>query len=199
MAEAESQYQQALLEYPMYYHALSSLGKVYFIKNDLRNAIEFYKKSLEVTPTAEAMIALGDIYRLAGENDKAEEQYKNVKFMNMLLKENGVEADMELAIFEADHSVSETGLNDALKSAEETMKKLPTVKSANTLAWIHYKTGNYTEAEKNIQLALKLGTKEPLLFFHAAKIFEKTGQTEKAKEYLEYALKVNPRLTELYN
>jgi tetratricopeptide (TPR) repeat protein len=198
IAEAENQYQLALLEYPFYYHALSALGKLYFIKGDTKNSIEFYRKSLEVSPTAEAMIALGDIYRLEGENDKSEEQYKNVWFMNTILKENGVEADMELALFEADH-IAAGDLKNVLKNAEETMIKLPTVKSANTLAWIHYKTGNYAEAEKNILLALRLGTKEPLLYYHAAKIFEKTGQTGKAKEYLEYALKINPRLGELYN
>ncbi len=197
--EAENQYQQALLEYPFYYLALSGLGKLYFIKGDTKNAVEFYRKSIEISPTAEAMISLGDIYRLAGEKDKAEEQYRNVRFTNTVLKENGVEADMELAIFEADHCLTEALLKEAVKNAEEMMKKLPTVKSANTLAWIQYKTGNYTEAEKNILLALRLGTKEPLLYYHAAKIFEKTGKTEKAKEYLEYALRINPRLEELYN
>src|SRR4030095_9559314 len=193
--KAEVQYQAALTEYPMYYQGLLAMGKLLFIRNDNTGAIQFLKKSLEVNPSAEAMIWLGDVYRITGQNDKAEEQYQNVRFMNTLLKENGVDVDMELALFEADHN---TDLDEALKNAASSLEKKPTIKSYNTLAWLQYKTGNYTEAGTNITSALKLGTKDPLLYYQAGMIFTKLLETEKAKSYLDYALKINPRLTELY-
>jgi tetratricopeptide (TPR) repeat protein len=127
-------------------------------------------------------------------NGKGEEQYQNVRFMNTLLRQSG-DVDMELALFETDHN---TNLEEPLKDALESLDKKPTIKSYNTLAWLQYKTGNYTEAGKNITAALKLGTKDPLLYYHAGMIFSKLGENEKAKPYLEYALKINPRLTELY-
>jgi tetratricopeptide (TPR) repeat protein len=193
--KAENCYQEALTEYPMYWQGLTAMGKLQFIRNDNNGAIQFYKKSIEVNPTAEAMIALGDVYKITGQNDKAEEQYQNVRFMNTLLKQGGVNVDMELALFEADHN---TNLEEPLKNALESIEKAPTIKSYNTLAWIQYKRGNYTEAAKNITSALRLGTKEPLLYYHAGLIFAKIGENEKAKKYLEYALKINHRLPELY-
>lgn len=194
--KAEDQYQRALLNYPFYYQALSAMGKLLFTKSDFYSAAEFYKKSIAVCPTAEAYIALGDIYKVMDQNDLAQEQYRKVRFISTLLKENGVDADMELAIFEADHSENPA---EKLKDAQASLDKFPTIKSYNTLAWIHYKAGNFQEAEKYIAEALNLGTKEPLLYYHAGKIYEKTFQYNKARLYLEYALRINPNLQLLYN
>ncbi len=193
--KAENEYNLALIEFPKFYQALSALGRLHLIKNNKTGAIELYKMSLESNPSAEAMIALGDLYRITGQNEKAEEQYQNVRFVSTLLKESGVETDMELALFEADHN---SNLDKSLKDAEESVEKNPTIKSYNTLAWIQYKTGNYSEAEKNIVQALRLGTKEPLLYFHAGMIYQKLGQNQNANAYLDYALKINPSFSEIY-
>ncbi len=193
---AEAQYQTAIVEFPYFYQALLSLGKLQLIRNDLEGAVDMYKNAIESNPTPDIMIALGDVYKIMGDNQKAEELYQDVRFINTVFKQNGVDTDIELALFEADHN---TDLKGALKDAEASMIKRPTIKAANTLAWLQYKTGNYFEAEKNIQFALKLGTKDPLMYYHAGKIYERVGEPEKARQYLEYALKINPQLKILIN
>jgi tetratricopeptide (TPR) repeat protein len=40
--------------------------------------------------------------------------------------------------------------------------------------------------------ALKLGTKDAKLFFHAGMIYQRLGEIEKAKEFLARALATNP-------
>ena len=67
-------------------------------------------------------------------------------------------------------------------------------KTYHTLAWAEYKNGNTEDAVKNIEIALKLGTKEPLLWYHAGKIYEQAGNYIKAKEYTSYALSTYPWL-----
>jgi len=194
-ASADFEYRTALMEFPNFNQAISALANLQMIKGHNDEAIELYKQSLQYSPTAQAMIGLGDLYKITGQTDKAEEQYENVRFMNTMLRESGVDVDMELALFEADHNKN---LDKSLKDAEQSLIKRPTIKSSNTLAWIQYRMGSYPEAEKNIEQALKLGTKDPLLYYHAGMIYQKTGQNEKAKQYLDYALKINPKLNELY-
>ncbi|MBL0107539.1 MAG: hypothetical protein IPP52_09695 [Ignavibacteria bacterium] len=72
------------------------------------------------------------------------------------------------------------------------------IKTYHVLAWTSYKLGNYEEAERNILHALKLGTKDPLMYYHAGKIYEKLGQYDESKEYSDYALKINPYYSNLY-
>ena len=101
-----------------------------------------------------------------------------------------MDTDVEKAQFNADLGID-------LKESQEILQKIldnnsQNIKVYDALAWTNYKLGNYEEAEKNIKQALRLGTKNPLMYFHAGKIYEKTGQPDKAKEYLDFALKINP-------
>jgi tetratricopeptide (TPR) repeat protein len=59
--------------------------------------------------------------------------------------------------------------------------------------------GNLNEAEKNINNALALGSKDPLLYYHAGIIYRNTGHFDKSKEYMDAALKINPYYKDLYS
>ena len=143
------------------------------------------------------MILLGDVYKLTGEKEKSEELYQKVKFINTMFREKGVDTDLELALFNADHN---RNLKESLKDAEESLENgSQSIKTYHILAWTNFKLGNYEDAGKNIELALRLGTKDPLMYYHAGKIYEKLDMNEKAKEYSDFALKINPYYEELYS
>ncbi len=145
----------------------------------------------------EYLIALGDVYTITGDKEKAEEQYQKVKFIITMFKEKGVDTDLELALFNADHN---RNLKESLKDAQSSLENgSQGIKVYHTLAWTNYKLGNYEEAEKNIIQALRLNTKDPLMYFHAGKIYNKTCKTEKAKVYYEFELKTNPFYDILYS
>ena len=48
------------------------------------------------------------------------------------------------------------------------------------------------------QEALKLGTKDALLFFHAGMIHDKLGNRPEARAFLEHGLALNPYFSVLY-
>ncbi|HMS65903.1 MAG TPA: tetratricopeptide repeat protein [Ignavibacteria bacterium] len=193
---AEKIYQFAIKDYPDYVHGYGGMAKIRLFQNNYHESIEYYNKALEKNSLPEYLIGLGDVYTLKEDKVKAEEQYQKVKFMITMFKEKGVDTDLELALFNADHDRNlKESYNDAGKSLENGSKS---IKNYHILAWTSFKLGNFEEAEKNILEALRLGTKDPLMYYHAGKIYEKTGNKEKAKEFLDFALKINPFYSKLY-
>ena len=185
-------YRNALSKYPDYIHALAGLAKIKLYENDYNEAIVLYEKITEKNKLPEYLIMLADAYRLTGQTQKAEETYAKVKFINTYFKENGVDTDLELTLFDINQGKN---LKDAAHTAEKYIKEgNNSFKTFHTLAWAEYKNGNNEAAEKNIKLALKLGTKEPLLMYHAGKIYERAGNEVKAKQYISSALSIYPWL-----
>jgi tetratricopeptide (TPR) repeat protein len=193
---AEKIFGFVMKDFPEYVHGYGSMGKIKMHNKEYPEAIELYKKALEKNSLPEYLISLGDAYALSGNKEMAEEQYQKVKFISSMYKQKGVDTDLELSLFNADHNRQlEESLDYAQEAFDEGSKS---IKVFHSLAWLNFKLGNYEEAQKNIEQALRLGTKDPLMYYHAGRIFEKTGQQEKSKEYLEFALKINPYYESLY-
>ena len=193
---AEKIFQNVIKDFPNYIHGYGGMAKIKMFQNNFKEAIELYSKALEMNSLPEYLIGLGDVYFLKGEKDKADEQYQKVKFIITMFKEKGVDTDLELALFNADHNRS---LKESYDNAEKSLKNgSQSIKTYHVLAWTSFKLGNYDEAERNILQALQLGTKDPLMYYHAGKIYEKLGQYDESKEYSDYALKINPYYSNLY-
>ncbi len=66
------------------------------------------------------------------------------------------------------------------------------------LAWTLYKSGNYTEAREYSGQALRLGTRDSLMLFHAGMINKALSNTGEAQNFLKQALELNPNFSFLY-
>lgn len=184
-------------DFPNYIHGYGGLAKIKVYRKEYKEAIELFQKALEKNSLPEYLIALGDVYTLTGEKEKAEEQYQKVKFIITMFKEKGVDTDLELALFNADHNRS---FKESLKDAEESLENgSQSIKVYHVIAWTNYKLGYYEESKTNIEQALRIGTKDPLMYYHAGMIYDKLGMTDKAKEYYDFALKINPYYETLYS
>ncbi|MDP9352352.1 MAG: tetratricopeptide repeat protein, partial [Chloroflexota bacterium] len=183
---------QLLEDYPL---ALAGKAQVAAAKNDLSRAAELYERAFNRMPSPEYAILLGDVYSKMGEKQKASEQYEIVKAIHKLQQANGVNTDMETALFFADHDIE---LQESLKKARLAYEARPSIHAADALAWTLYKTGQPQEAQKYSAQALKLGTQDPLKLYHAGMIAKALGQTEQAREYLQRAVSLNPRFSVLY-
>jgi tetratricopeptide (TPR) repeat protein len=196
---AEQIYSFLIRDFEEYSHGYGGMAKVKFNRKQYDEAIELYKKALEKNPFPEYMIALGDVYVVKGEKEKAEEQYQKVNSVIEMYREKGVDTDREFALFHADH---DQDLQRILITAEESLLKENGSKSINVyhvIARINYRLGKYEEAEKNMEQALRLGTRDPLMYYHAGKIYEKLGNETESRKYLDFALMVNPFYEKLYS
>jgi tetratricopeptide (TPR) repeat protein len=189
LAEAESYYQQALKTYPGYYRALAGLAQARAAQQRYAEAVELYQKAIEIIPMPEYIAALGDLYTKAGMLDHARKQYELVEYIGKLSALNQAMYNRELAYFYADRDVK---LAEGLTLAERELEYRRDIYAFDVLAWNLYKSGRLEQARTAIEEALRLGTKDAKLFYHAGMIFNQLGDKEKAKDYLRRALSTNP-------
>lgn len=183
-------------DFPEYVHGYGAMGAIKMHNKDYQGAIDLYKKALEKNILPGFLISLGDAYALSGNKELAEEQYQNARSVLVSYKQKGVDTDIEMAMFNADQDIELTQSKETIENVLNNGSK--SIQVYDALAWLNYKLGNYDEAQKNIELALRLGTRDPLMYYHAGKIYEKSGKTDRSEEYLDFALKINPFYEILY-
>lgn len=186
--EAEREYDHALYIFPDYHLALAAKARARFAANDTENAIAFYKRAIERSPSPEYIAHLGDIYAKLGRTEEARQQYEQVEFIEKLGASGGTYTN-QLALFWANHDMR---LDDAFAAAENERTKRKDIYTADVFAWCLYKKGRFTEAKTAIDDALRLGTRDARLLYHAGMIAAANGDNQKGAEYLEQALKLNP-------
>jgi tetratricopeptide (TPR) repeat protein len=96
---------------------------------------------------------------------------------------------LQLALFWADHDVR---LDEALTVAERERRGRNDIYTCDALAWSFYKNGKLADAKTAIDEALRLGTLDPRLQYHAGMIANALGDRAAATKYLRTALEINP-------
>jgi tetratricopeptide (TPR) repeat protein len=64
--------------------------------------------------------------------------------------------------------------------------------TADLLAWSLYKKGQLAEAKATMDEALRLGTRDPRLLYHAGMIAVASGDRASGAKYLRQALAIDP-------
>ena len=109
----------------------------------MSGAIALYRDVVERYPVLEYVVALGDLLRDARRQQRASQQYALVDVIDQLLRANGVNSDLELALYYADHDIH---LKTPYVRLAAEYQRRPSVQAADILAWTLYKNGNYDEA-----------------------------------------------------
>ena len=86
-----------------YVPPFAGLAKVAWARGHLQEAIDGYTDVVSRYPAPEYVIALGDLYTAAGRPEQADRQYALVHAEEQLFRANGVNVDLELALFDAAH------------------------------------------------------------------------------------------------
>lgn len=187
---AERHYTDALVTFPGYHHALASLGRVLAARGDLAGAIDNFERAVNVIPDPAYVAALGDLYRLSGREKEAIAQYALVEHIARLSVANGVMYNRQLALFYADHDIK---VEEAYDSAVKEYATRRDIYGADAVAWTALKAGKIAEAQSAIKEALRLGTRDAKLFYHAGMIARAAGDPAQARDYLGRALRLNPK------
>ncbi|HET9587242.1 MAG TPA: tetratricopeptide repeat protein [Anaerolineales bacterium] len=195
LARAEVEYQRTLRDRPDYVYAMAGLGRVRAAQGNTDEAIRLLTQAVTLMPLPEFVITLGELYQAAGQQAAADEQYELVEVIEQLHRANGVDMDMEIALFHADRGQR---LEETVRLARQAYASRPGIHAADVLAWALYKTGQYEEAQQYSDEALQLGTQDALKLFHAGMIALELGEESRAREYLEQALAINPHFSILY-
>lgn len=189
LKEAEHRYLSTLSVFPDYVDGLAGLGRIAAARGDIAGAISSYTAAVQRLPVPEFVISLGDSFMAAGRSDEAAQQYALAAEMQDLYTANGVHTDLEIAFFDADRGHN---LSAAVARAREGFARQPSVTAADVLSWTLYQSGQYDAAGEASKQALRLGTRDALMLFHAGMIEARLGETAAAVDHLKSALQINP-------
>jgi tetratricopeptide (TPR) repeat protein len=186
--EAADAYEAALAIAPDHASAIAGLGRLAVGRGDLAEAVLKFEKASAILPLPEYVIALGETHEVMGDRDAAVRSYDLARAETALFEAAGVDIDFELALFEADHGDPSI----AVRLAESSYATRQTVKTADALAWAYHRAGRGDEAAPLSAKALRLGSRDPLLLYHAGMIALASGDEPTARRQLADALALDP-------
>ncbi len=193
-AAAEQHYRDALTTFPAYYRALAGLGRARAALGDLNGAIEQYERATRLLPEPLTVAALGDLYQLAGRANEAATQYALCEQLARLSRAQGELYNRQLALFYADHDLNAV---EAYQAAQREYAVRRDIYGADALAWTALKAGQISAAQQASKDALRLGTQDARLFYHAGLIARAAGDEAAARAHLQRALQLNPQFDPL--
>ncbi len=186
---AQQHYQRALETRPGDHRALARLARIHHLKNNHAGAEQLYQSAIATLPLPQYLADLGDFYLETGRIKKANAQFEQVALSAQLDTLTAKQPNRDLALFYANHDLN---IEKAVQIAESAIKSRKDIFTYDVLAWSYFKAKRYTEAHAAITHALKLGTKNATLHYHAGRISQALGNSAAAKKHFESALAQNP-------
>ncbi|MGH9957026.1 MAG: DUF4331 family protein, partial [Pyrinomonadaceae bacterium] len=186
--QAERQYRLSLGAVKDYSHAIASLARLRAGQGDLQGAIESLEKARSRKTDPVDAATLGDLYKLAGKDVAATEQFSSVERASEQNPLHSILYRRHLILFWADH---DRMTDKAYELARKEYEIRRDIYGADALAWAALKAGKIEEARSVIKEALRLGTQDARLFYHAGMIARAAGDRMAAADFLRRAVKLN--------
>jgi tetratricopeptide (TPR) repeat protein len=188
IARASEYYRQSVARDPAFVPGAQGLAKVAAAEGRPAEAIAGYIAVVERLPLPQYVIELADLYALAGDQAAAREQYALLAAQERLFRANGVNVDIETALFNADHGIDRAA---GLVAARAEWSRRRSVFAADALSWSLYASGRYAEALRYSGAAMRLGMRNALFSFHRGMIERALGMRSAALRDLAEARRIN--------
>ena len=194
-APAAALYKLALAFVPGYPPALDALARVEVARGRTAKAIALQRRAIAAIPLSHLVAQLGDLLAHAGREGEAREQYALVRAIERLEVANGVETDLETALFRIDHGIR---LRESLRLARAARAARPSTLGDDVLAWALVRSGRCAEAKLASERSLRLGQREASFYFHRGMIERCLGNGAAARTWFARALELNPHFSILW-
>ena len=186
---ASSTYGNALAAFPGFAAALAGQAAVLAARGRPAEAASTMVRVVETQPLMQYAIAEGEYFRAAGNQPEADAAFQLVDAIMALYKANGVDIDLEVAVFKADRKPA-AGLGDATRRAVQAR---PSVTGHDAYAWVLHRLGRHREAAAEIAKVVAVGDRDPVFRYHAAAIAAAVGNRAQAIEQFNIVVGSNPR------
>ncbi|HZE74061.1 MAG TPA: tetratricopeptide repeat protein [Gemmatimonadales bacterium] len=186
LAEAADAFRAGLAAHPEDYRLLAAEARLAAMSHDWRGAIDWGERAIARQLDPATLGLVGDAYAARGDSAKAQEYYR-VLDVTMAGQTGPFHRAWSLFLLDHDRRVP-----DVLRKAREEISIRQDVYGWDLLAWALHKSARDAEAADAMGRALELGTRDAMLFYHAAMIEHALGHDAAARARLEQAFAVNP-------
>jgi tetratricopeptide (TPR) repeat protein len=182
--DAISAFKKAVSIKPEWSTPYRMMAMTYGAQANKAELIKAYQQGIVMTKASMDLVNdLASIYNKDGEHDKAiavlEDAYKQ--------HPESMEALNNLASYLSDYAKDSADLERAAKLAE-SLTKLNNPNVIDTVGWIAYKQGNYTNAQELLLKVIELDPAHAIGNYHLGMTYYKQNDIAKAREYLQKAI-----------
>jgi hypothetical protein len=119
-------------------------------------------------------------------------QRATVRVIDRVLRANGVRVDLESAVYRADVGTTPA---ETVALARRARAERPSIYGDDALAWALARAGRCEKALPWSRRSLRLGTRDPLLFFHRGYAEGCAGNPAARRAWYARALALNPEFS----
>ncbi|HEV7464779.1 MAG TPA: hypothetical protein VGP96_00670 [Candidatus Dormibacteraeota bacterium] len=191
LEEAARQNAAGLQEDPGYVPLLEGRARVEAAQGQGDAAVRDYSDAIARVPQPQYVIELGELQASLGHATEAQHAFDLVRAEDRLFAADGVDIDLEDAVFEADHGDPAA----AVSKAQAEWVRRQSVLVADALGWALHQAGDDRQALGYLDTALALGWRNALMLFHRGMVERSLGMAAAARRDLSAALSTNPHFS----
>ncbi|MEU9479693.1 tetratricopeptide repeat protein [Streptomyces sp. NPDC048191] len=196
LQDALRHYEAAVRLDPEQRAAQAGRGRVLAALGRTEEAYSAYRAALARRPSPQDAYELGELYEARGLPARARARYEQLRTLVRQGAAAGVDEDLLLGQFEADHGDSA----EAVRRLRAEWRRQPGTEVADALGWALHRTGDDEEALTYATAATdtsKGGLRSPLYVFHRGLIERELRLPAPARRHLQEALRINPYFSPL--
>jgi tetratricopeptide (TPR) repeat protein len=187
-------YRGALAQLPRYGPALYGLARSEGARGRPARAIARLRALVARLPLPAYVVALGDAELAAGRTAAARRDLALVGAQERLLRAAGVNTDVDLALYEADHGSARRGV----VLGRRAWAQAPSVRAADALGWTLTRAGQPRAGLAWLRRAMALGSRDPGFLYHAGSAAAAAGERALARTWLTRLVRQAPHFSPLY-
>jgi tetratricopeptide (TPR) repeat protein len=185
LTAAKREYDHAAFIFPDHPMAAAGHAKVMAAEQNFAGALAIYDTLMTQGQLPHLAAHAGDMHARLGHQAEAAKMYA--------LAENGWRFDTpEPAALVGFLATRDRATADAVGLAERASASRRDVPTMDALAWVYFKAGRIDDALKASKEALRVGTRERSILYHAAAIHRAAGDTAKARMLIGQAVDGHP-------
>lgn len=167
------------------YRLLSAMSRLEYLDGNPEQAIRYGDAAIAAKLDPATLGIMSDAYLQVGNASQAADY---VKTMEVAVSGQPGAYHRAWSLFLLDHNLR---VNEVYRNASEELRGRKDIYGYDLVAWSLLKAGKPAEAEAMMRGALRLGTIDPLLLYHAGMIAAANGKQTEARKYLTSALELN--------
>jgi len=183
---AQAAFRAGLAANPEDYRLLGEMARLAAARGEWDASLQLGERAIAQVLDPATLAVMSEAALASGDSTKAEE-YARVMEVSVRRQTGALHRGWGLFLLDRGRRVDQVAAQ-----AAHDLQTRPDVYGYDLLAWALHGQGKDAEAARAMQGALRLGTRDATLFYHAGMIERALGHDAAAKRFLSSALEVNP-------